>query len=147
MLKPCVGRCAGRLRRAWTAGQLNSFLTAVRQHRWDDTLPATALLFTDDYPRASNGHRGLGRNGRGQLRHNALAETVIGLYKPDLVHWEGPWAGADDLELATLSWVDWFNQTRLHSALSYRTPIEVETEYYLRQNDPAEPPLAGQPTV
>ena len=72
---------------------------------------------------------------------------MIGLYKTELVHWEGPWAGADDLELATLSWVDWFNRTRLHSALDYRTPVEVESEHYLQQNHPAERPLAGQPTV
>jgi len=39
---------------------------------------------------------------------NALAETVNGLYKAELVYWEGPWRGADDLELATLGWVDWF---------------------------------------
>jgi len=83
----------------------------------------------------------------GDSYDNALAETVIGLYKTELVHWEGPWAGADDLELATLSWVDWFNRTRLHSALDYRTPIEVESEHYLQQNHPAERPLAGQPTV
>ena len=72
---------------------------------------------------------------------------MIGLYKTELVHWEGPWAGADDLELATLSWVDWFNRTRLHSSLDYRAPAEVETEYYRQQNDPAEQPLAGQQTV
>ena len=44
--------------------------------------------------------------------------------------WEGPWkGGADDLEPATLGWVDWFNHTRLHSALDYRPPAEAETEY------------------
>ena len=48
---------------------------------------------------------------------------MIGLYKTELVFWEGPWRGADDLELATLTWVDWFNHTRLHSALGYRTPV------------------------
>ena len=45
-----------------------------------------------------------------------------GLYKAELVYWEGPWRGADDLELATLGWVDWFNHTRLHSSLAYQTP-------------------------
>jgi len=67
----------------------------------------------------------------GDSYDNAMAETVNGLYKAELVYWEGPWAGADDLELATLGWVDWFNQTRIHSSLGYRTPAEVETEYYL----------------
>lgn len=44
---------------------------------------------------------------------NALAETVNELYKAELVYGEGPWRGPDDLELATLGWVDWFNHTRL----------------------------------
>jgi transposase InsO family protein len=48
-------------------------------------------------------------------------------------HWEGPWKGADDLELATLGWVDWFNQVRIHSSLKYCTPAEVEAEFYARQ--------------
>ena len=83
----------------------------------------------------------------GDSYDNALAETVNGLYKAELVYWEGPWTNADDLELATLGWVDWFNRTRLHSALGYRPPIEVETEYYLRQNTTPEQELAGQPTL
>ncbi len=66
----------------------------------------------------------------GDSYDNALAESVIGLYKTELVFWEGPWRGADDLELATLTWVDWYNRTRLHSALGYRTPVEIETAYY-----------------
>ena len=50
----------------------------------------------------------------GDSYDNALAETVNGLYKAELVSWEGPWRGADDLELATLGWwVDWFNHTRI----------------------------------
>lgn len=66
----------------------------------------------------------------GDSYDNALAESVIGLYKTELVHWEGPWAGVDELELGTLGWVHWFNHTRLHSALGYRTPAQAETEYY-----------------
>src|SRR5665647_2530828 len=77
---------------------------------------------------------------------NALAETVNGLYKAELVFWEGPWKGADDLELATLGWVDWFNHTRLHSALDYRPPAEVESEYY-RQIHSTERPLVGEPAL
>jgi len=83
----------------------------------------------------------------GDSYDNALAETVNGLYKTELVYWEGPWQGADDLELATLTWVDWFNHSRIHSALNYRTPAEVETEHYAHQHDPAQRPLAGQPTL
>jgi putative transposase len=79
----------------------------------------------------------------GDSYDNALAESVNGLYKVELVYWQGPWRGADDLELATLTWVDWFNHTRLHSSLDYQTPSEVEAGYY-RDNPPVEQPLAGQ---
>ena len=82
----------------------------------------------------------------GDSYDNALAESLNGLYKTELVHWQGPWRGADDLELATLSWVDWFNNTRLHSSLDYQTPAEVEAAYY-RDNQPVEQPLSGQLTL
>ncbi len=65
----------------------------------------------------------------GDSYDNALAETTIGLYKTECVRHEGPWRGADDLELATLNWVWWFNNTRIHSALDYVTPIEHESAY------------------
>ena len=83
----------------------------------------------------------------GDSYDNAMAESVNALYKAELVYWEGPWDGADDLELATLGWVDWFNNTRLHSMLQYRTPAETESEHYRDPNTPAERPLAGQLTL
>ena len=82
----------------------------------------------------------------GDSYDNALAETVNGLYKAELVSWDGPWRGADDLELATLGWVDWFNHTRIHSSLNYATPAEVEAEYY-RHNHAVEQPLPAELTV
>jgi putative transposase len=63
---------------------------------------------------------------RGDSYDNALAESVIGLYKAELVHRRGPWRGLDDVELATLAWVDWYNHRRLHSALDYLPPAEYE---------------------
>jgi putative transposase len=63
---------------------------------------------------------------------NAMAESVIGLYKTECVRHDGPFRSVDDLELATLSWVHWFNTARLHSALDHLTPIEHETEYSVR---------------
>lgn len=48
---------------------------------------------------------------------NALAESVIGLYKAECVRHEGPWRGVDDLDLATLNWVWWFNELRLHGEI------------------------------
>jgi putative transposase len=69
---------------------------------------------------------------------NALAESVIGLYKTELIRRRGPWRGLDDLELATLEWVDWWNHRRLHSACGLTPPAEHEAAYY-RQPTPAEP--------
>ena len=82
----------------------------------------------------------------GDSYDNALAESVNGLYKAELVYWEGPWRGADDLELATLGWVDWFNHTRIHSSLGYRTPAQIEAEYY-RHINAVEQPLPAELTV
>jgi len=61
---------------------------------------------------------------------NALAETVNGLYKTELIRRQAPWRTVDDVELATLSWVHWFNNTRLHSALGDIPPIEFEAAHY-----------------
>jgi putative transposase len=74
----------------------------------------------------------------GDSYDNALAETTIGLYKAELVHRRGPWRGIDDLELATLEWVDWWNHRRLHGACGMTPPAEHEAAYY-RQATPAEP--------
>jgi putative transposase len=63
---------------------------------------------------------------RGDSYDNALAESAIGLYKAELVRPRGPWRGLDDLELATLEWVDWYNHRRLHGAIGYLPPAEYE---------------------
>ena len=74
---------------------------------------------------------------RGDSYDNALAELVIGLYKAELVERKGPWRGLDDLEYATLEWVDWFNHRRLFSAIGYVPPAEYEANLY-RGTVPAE---------
>ncbi len=74
---------------------------------------------------------------RGDSYDNALAESVNGLYKAELVHRRGPWRGLEDLELATLEWVDWFNHRRLFSAIGYVPPAEYEASQY-REQLPAE---------
>jgi putative transposase len=66
---------------------------------------------------------------RGDSYDNALAETTIGLYKTELIRQRGPWHGLDDLELATLEWVDWYNHRRLHGALDYLPPAEYEATH------------------
>ena len=61
---------------------------------------------------------------------NALAETINGLYKTELIHRQRPWRTVDDVELATLGWVHWFNNERLHSALGDVPPAEFEEAHY-----------------
>lgn len=79
----------------------------------------------------------------GDSYDNALAESTIGLYKTECVRPEGPWRGVDDLELGTLNWVHWFNETRLHSSIGYVPPIEFEQEHY-RQINAQQQPLSGE---
>jgi putative transposase len=73
---------------------------------------------------------------KGDSYDNALAETIIGLYKAELVRNRGPWRGLDDLEYATLEWVDWFNHRRLFEAHGHIPPAEFEELHY-QQNDSA----------
>ena len=67
---------------------------------------------------------------KGDSYDNAMAETMFGLYKTELVRNKGPWRGLDDLELATLEWVDWFNYRRIHHELGRIPPAEFEDRYY-----------------
>jgi len=67
----------------------------------------------------------------GDSYDNALAETVNGLYKSEVIKYlKQSWNGINDVELATLEWVDWFNRTRLHSTIGYVSPFEFEKRYY-----------------
>jgi putative transposase len=75
-----------------------------------------------------------------------MAESVIGLYKTECVRHDGPFQTVDDLELARLSWVHWFNNARLHSSIGYQSPIEYENQYY-RQINPRQQPLSGEFTL
>ena len=64
---------------------------------------------------------------------NALAETINGLYKTELIRQKGPWRGIEAVEFATLEWVDWYNNRRLMEAIGNVPPAELETEYYEQQ--------------
>jgi putative transposase len=66
---------------------------------------------------------------RGDSYDNALAESFNGLYKAELIRHAGPWQGLDDVEYATLEYVDWFNQRRLHGELGMIPPAEFEAAY------------------
>ena len=70
---------------------------------------------------------------RGDSYDNALAESVIGLFKAELINRRGPWRTADQVELATMAWVDWWNTRRLHEACGYRPPAEYESRYRQQQ--------------
>ena len=61
---------------------------------------------------------------------NALAESFNGLYKTELIHRRGPWKNADDVEWATLIYIDWFNNRRIHSSLGDLSPAEFEAVFY-----------------
>jgi len=84
----------------------------------------------------------------GDAYDNALAETTIGLFKTEAVgrgspFLTGPLRTIDDVEYATMEWVDWYNGRRLHSQLNYIPPDEYETTYYAQTQ--ASPPATPQP--
>jgi putative transposase len=67
---------------------------------------------------------------RGDSYDNALAETINGLYKTELIHKRAPWKTREAVELATLEWVSWFNNHRLLEPIGYIPPAEAEAQYY-----------------
>jgi len=67
---------------------------------------------------------------RGDRYDNALAETLNGLYKAEVIHRRGPWKSPQSVELATLEWVFWFNHQRLMQPLGYIPPAEAEANHY-----------------
>jgi len=73
----------------------------------------------------------------GDSYDNALAESVIGLYKPEVIRCRGPWRHAEAVELATLEWIDWLNNRRLLEPIGYVPPTEFESAYYRSQQSPA----------
>jgi putative transposase len=115
-------------------------LTALEQALWARRGPFEGLVHHSDRgvqylsisytERLSEAGIASSVGSRGDSYDNALAETVHGLYKAELVYRRGPWKGGEDLELATLEWVDWFNNRRLFGALDYVPPAEYESSCY-----------------
>jgi transposase InsO family protein len=111
-------------------------LTALEQALWARKGPFTGLVHHSDRgvqylsirytERLAQAGIATSVGSRGDSYDNALAETINGLYKAELVYRRGPWKGGEDLELATLEWVDWFNKRRLFGALGYVPPAEYE---------------------
>jgi putative transposase len=81
---------------------------------------------------------------KGDSYDNALAESFNGLYKWELIYRQGPWQGLEDVEFATMTYVDWFNHRRLHGTItndaSYTTPAAIEAAHY-RHTTPALEPV------
>jgi transposase InsO family protein len=73
----------------------------------------------------------------GDSYDNALAETIIGLFKTEVIHHRGPWRHLEAVEYATLEWVDWFNHRRLLEPIGNVPPAEVELAYHRQQNESA----------
>ncbi len=73
----------------------------------------------------------------GDSYDNALAETVIGLFKAEVIHRRGPWRSFDAVEFATLEWADWFNHRRLLEPIGNIPPAEAEKRYYAMLETPA----------
>jgi len=73
----------------------------------------------------------------GDSYDNALAETINGLYKTEVIRKDGPWRGIDPVEYATLEWVDWFNNKRLLEPIGNIPPAEYEMMYYEQNETPA----------
>jgi len=73
----------------------------------------------------------------GDSYDNALAESIIGLYKTELIHRRGPWRKLEEVEYATLTWVDWFNNRRLLESIGNVPPAEFELLYDRQHNESA----------
>ena len=78
--------------------------------------------------------RGAATGSTGDSYDNAMAESINGLYKAEVIHRQS-WKTRQDVELATLKWVDWYNNHRLMERTGYIPPVEAEKAYYASLND------------
>lgn len=83
---------------------------------------------------------------RGDSYDNALAETIIGLYKTELIRNRGPWKNLDEVEFSTLEWVDWFNHRRILEPIGNIPPAELEANYW-RKEEQENLKLLKQPSL
>lgn len=114
---------------AWDAGGDLAGLT----HHSDHGSNYLSMVYTDRVVQLGGE---LSTGSVGDSYDNALAETINGLFKAELIRRRGPWRTVEQVELATLEWVWWWNNHRLHSELDYRTPAEVESAYHANHESP-----------
>jgi putative transposase len=99
-------------------------------HHSDRGSQYVAIRYTE---RLAEAGAGASVGSRGDSYDNALAESFNGLYKTELIRHRGPWRGLEDVEYATLDYVDWFNHRRLHGELGMMPPAEFEARYAAEQ--------------
>ena len=114
----------------WTRGREGAADLAGLVHHSDAGSQYTSITFTQ---RLADAGIDPSVGSVGDAYDNALAESVIGLYKTELIKPQGPWRTTEQVELATLDYVDWFNHQRLFEACGDIPPAELEAVYY-RQN-------------
>ncbi|MBL7488037.1 IS3 family transposase [Frankia sp. AgB1.9] len=119
----------------WTRRRQGASPPAGLVHHSDAGSQYTSIAFTEHLT-AAGADPSVGSVG--DAYDNALAETTIGLYKTELIKPRGPWKTADQVEVATLEWVDWYNDRRLHHACGDLPPAELETAHRERHKAPAE---------
>jgi putative transposase len=111
----------------WTRAQAGVTDLSGLVHHSDAGAQYTSIRFTE---RLADAGAAPSVGSVGDAYDNALAETEIGLYKTELIYRRGPWRTLDDVEIATLEWVDWHNHRRLHTACADLTPAELEAVHY-----------------
>src|SRR5262245_9895261 len=92
---------------------------------------------TRDGMKSGSNHAGIAPSvgTTGDSYDNALDESIIGLFKTEVIRRRGPWRGIDDVEFATLTWVAWYNADRLLEPLGYLPPGEFEERFYAQQHE------------
>jgi len=108
--------------------------TASLVHHSDRGTQYLSIRYTD---RLTEAGVALSVGSTGDSYDNAMAETIIGLFKTEVIGCRGPWRTVEDVEYATLIWVDWFNHRRLLEPIGNIPPAEREEKYYLELETPA----------
>jgi putative transposase len=116
----------------WTRDHSGHPAGAGLVHHSDAGSQYTSISFTDHLA-ATGVDASIGSVG--DAYDNALAESTIGLYKTELINKQGPWHTRDQVEYATLEYIDWYNNRRLHGKIGHVPPVEHETVYY-REHQP-----------